>query len=131
MLYTMELRRKAADALKKWKQRKNHRPLIIEGLRQVGKSYVALSFAKANYDDVVFFDFRHDKSLEDVFQNPRRRMEKWHLQKRLQQGIAPIPSIAYINWLVAISLSVIITILCHNMLFCSYWSKRKRKLKQI
>lgn len=69
-LYTMELRRKAADALKKWKQRKNHRPLIIEGLRQVGKSYVALSFAKANYDDVVFFDFRHDKSLEDIFQNP-------------------------------------------------------------
>lgn len=65
----MELKRKATSYLSSWKERKNHKPLVIEGLRQVGKSYTALSFAKRNYENVLFLDFRHDKSLSDIFQN--------------------------------------------------------------
>ena len=41
----MEIKRKAYDYLLKWKDRKNHKPIIVEGLRQVGKSYIVNKFA--------------------------------------------------------------------------------------
>ena len=41
----MDLKRKAYQALLEWKQKNNHKPLIVEGQRQVGKSYIVLKFA--------------------------------------------------------------------------------------
>lgn len=67
----MELARKATLALLKWKKDPGHKPIIIEGLRQVGKSYTALSFAKANYKNYVFFDFRHNRALQTIFENAK------------------------------------------------------------
>ena len=63
----MEIRRKAYQKLVEWKKRKDHKPLIVEGLRQVGKSYIVDKFAKENYDNVITFDFRHRKELTTVF----------------------------------------------------------------
>lgn len=50
----MERKRKATSFLSSWKERKNHKPLVIEGLRQVGKSYTALSFARSHYENVLY-----------------------------------------------------------------------------
>ena len=63
----MEIRRKAYQSLVEWKSRKNHKPLIVEGLRQVGKSYIVAKFAKENYSNAIIFDFRHRKELATVF----------------------------------------------------------------
>lgn len=63
----MELRRKAYDRLLEWKNRKNHKPIIVEGLRQVGKSYIVSKFAEENYNNVITFDFRHNKELINLF----------------------------------------------------------------
>ena len=41
--------------------------MIVEGLRQVGKSYIVEKFAKENYDNVITFDFRHRKELAAIF----------------------------------------------------------------
>ena len=65
----MELRRKAYQQLVKWKQRENHKPLIVEGLRQVGKSYLVDRFAKENYENVVVFDFRYNQKTRGFFQD--------------------------------------------------------------
>ncbi|MBQ3791660.1 MAG: AAA family ATPase, partial [Clostridia bacterium] len=54
---SVELRRKAYSLLTEWKNRKNHKPLIVVGLRQVGKSYLVSKFAKENYPNVITFDF--------------------------------------------------------------------------
>ncbi len=63
----MEIRRKAYQKLEEWKNRANHKPLIVEGLRQVGKSYIVDKFAKGHYDNVITFDFRHRKELTGIF----------------------------------------------------------------
>lgn len=63
------LYRKAYNDLKKWKNKKNHLPLIIRGLRQIGKSFLAEKFAYENYDknNVIVLDFRHNKNLDIIF----------------------------------------------------------------
>ena len=63
----MEIRRKAYKKLEEWKCRKDHKPLIVEGLRQVGKSYIVDKFARENYSNVITFDFRHRKELTAIF----------------------------------------------------------------
>ncbi len=63
----MEIRRKAYSKLLEWKNRTNHKPLIVEGLRQVGKSYVVGKFAIENYRNVITYDFRYNKKLAVVF----------------------------------------------------------------
>ena len=63
----MELKRKVYSDLLKWKNDPNHKPLIVEGLRQVGKSYIVNKFAKENYSNVIIFDFRHKKELRNIF----------------------------------------------------------------
>ena len=63
----MEIRRKAYAKLAEWKNRKNHRPLIVEGLRQVGKSYLVSKFASENYRNVITYDFRYQKELRGIF----------------------------------------------------------------
>ncbi len=63
----MDLKRKAYQALLGWKQKDNHKPLIVEGQRQVGKSYIVLKFAQENYENVIVYDFRHNSALKTVF----------------------------------------------------------------
>ena len=63
----MEIRRKAYDELIKWKSKVNHKPLIVEGLRQVGKSFIVNKFAKENYKNVIVYDFRYNKDIREIF----------------------------------------------------------------
>ena len=63
----MDFKRKAYDQLMDWKKRKGHKPLIVEGLRQVGKSYIVAKFAEENYENSILLDFRHRKELRLCF----------------------------------------------------------------
>lgn len=62
-----DFKRKIYDELIKWKNDSNRVPLIIHGLRQVGKSYIVNKFAHENYENVIVYDFRHNKSLRKIF----------------------------------------------------------------
>ena len=42
--------RKVYEYLRNWKESKYRKPLIIQGSRQVGKTYVILEFGKENYN---------------------------------------------------------------------------------
>ena len=63
----MEIKRKAYTKLVEWKQRKDHKPLIVQGLRQVGKSYIVNKFALENYKNIITYDFRYRKELNTIF----------------------------------------------------------------
>ena len=51
------LKRKIEDTLTQWKNTPNHKPLVIMGIRQCGKTFIAQHFAKANYKTVVYINF--------------------------------------------------------------------------
>ena len=51
------LKRKIEDTLIQWKNTPNHKPLVIMGIRQCGKTFIAQHFAEANYKTVVYINF--------------------------------------------------------------------------
>ncbi len=53
--------------LEQWKASKYRKPLIVQGARQVGKTYAILEFGKVNYDNVAYFNFQTNPALEKTF----------------------------------------------------------------
>ena len=63
--FIIVLRRKTYDKLLEWKKR-DHKPLLIKGQRQVGKTFIIREFAK-NYSNYVEIDFRSDIYAREAF----------------------------------------------------------------
>ena len=61
------LKRKMEQKLLEWKHTKNHKPLIIKGCRQCGKTFSVLEFAKKNYKHVVYLNFFENPDYASVF----------------------------------------------------------------
>lgn len=61
------LKRKIEQKLTNWKQTANHKPLIIKGCRQCGKTFSVLDFAKKNYKNVVYLNFYENPDYAAVF----------------------------------------------------------------
>ena len=62
----MYYRRKIDDYLKKWKEDPSHKPLIVKGARQIGKTESLLHFAKTNYENVVYINFALEKKFINI-----------------------------------------------------------------
>ena len=60
-------KRKIYNQLLNWKNQQSHKPLIIKGLRQIGKTTIVTKFANENYESVIILDFRKDFSLHKIF----------------------------------------------------------------
>ncbi|MGN0714721.1 MAG: ATP-binding protein [Anaerovoracaceae bacterium] len=61
------LKRKIEQSLTEWKNTVNHKPLIIKGCRQCGKTFSVLDFAKKNYKHVVYLNFFENPDYASVF----------------------------------------------------------------
>jgi predicted AAA+ superfamily ATPase len=53
--------------LEQWKESKYRKPLLLQGARQVGKTYSILEFGRAHYDNVAYFNFETDPKLQETF----------------------------------------------------------------
>ena len=61
------LRRKIQDTLLQWKNTPGHKPLVIKGCRQCGKTFSVREFAKKNYKHEVYLNFLQDSSYASIF----------------------------------------------------------------
>ena len=61
------LKRKIEQSLVQWKNSPNHKPLIIKGIRQCGKTFSVLNFAENNYENVIYINFFENPNYADVF----------------------------------------------------------------
>ena len=50
-----------------WKNRP-HKPLVIMGLRQIGKTYLAKKFGEEFYESVIYLDFRSNLAVHKAFE---------------------------------------------------------------
>lgn len=57
----------AIEKLYKWKNSKRRKPLIIEGARQVGKTWLMKKFGKQAYADTVYINFDSNSRMADLF----------------------------------------------------------------
>ena len=60
--------RKIIDYLERWKENKYRKPLILQGARQVGKTYSILEFGRTHYENVAYFNFETNPRLADTFE---------------------------------------------------------------
>lgn len=59
--------RKIISYLEEWKSSQHRKPLILQGARQVGKTYSILEFGRTHYENVAYFNFETDPKLNETF----------------------------------------------------------------
>ena len=59
--------RTAIEKMKKWKDSRFRKPLIIEGARQVGKTWLMKEFGRQFYQKTVYINFDSNKQMKDLF----------------------------------------------------------------
>ena len=80
------LKRKIETVLKNWKDTNGHKPLVIKGCRQCGKTFSVRQFARENYDHVIYLNFYENKSYASVFSGS---LEVDHLTMLLSALLGP------------------------------------------
>lgn len=61
------LQRKITQRLIDWKNTSDHKPLIIKGCRQCGKTFSVMDFAKKYYKNVIYLNFFENPDYASVF----------------------------------------------------------------
>ncbi|GAP71256.1 ATPase [Candidatus Symbiothrix dinenymphae] len=62
------MKRKIYDELVKWKNKPNRMPLIVNGARQVGKSFILKEFGEHEFDNCIIVNLETDKALVEKFE---------------------------------------------------------------
>jgi predicted AAA+ superfamily ATPase len=75
------MKRDIYEKLLEWKSSKERKPLILRGVRQVGKTYTLQEFGRKEYENTAYFNFEEDPALDDFF----------------QQKLDPVPIIANLS----------------------------------
>lgn len=61
------MERDALEQLRAWKEKKRRKPLIVEGARQVGKTWLLKEFGHTCYEQVAYVNFEEQKHLRTLF----------------------------------------------------------------
>ena len=83
------LNRDIWDKLKEWKDR-DHYPLVIRGLRQIGKTYIVEEFGKQYYKNFVYLDLRANRSVHSAFEGD------FSVDRMVMSISAAIPSVRFL-----------------------------------
>lgn len=62
------MNRKITSFLEAWKESAHRKPLILQGARQVGKTYSILEFGRTHYENVAYFNFETHPKLNETFE---------------------------------------------------------------
>ena len=60
--------RRILGFLESWKGNAHRKPLILQGARQVGKTYSILEFGRTHYENVAYFNFETNPKLNKTFE---------------------------------------------------------------
>lgn len=65
------MRRFILDDLVKWKNSKYRKPLILKGVRQVGKTWILKEFGKLYYENTAYFNFDENIEYREFFEKTK------------------------------------------------------------
>ncbi|MDZ4667546.1 MAG: DUF4143 domain-containing protein [bacterium] len=63
------MKREAYQKLVEWKSKSNRKPLILQGARQVGKTWLTKEFGKNEFEQIAYFNFESNLTIHGAFQN--------------------------------------------------------------
>lgn len=61
------MERSIYSSLKKWKESPTRKPLILQGARQVGKTYILKEFGAREYSEVVYINCDDNNDMQNIF----------------------------------------------------------------
>ncbi|MCL2521387.1 MAG: AAA family ATPase [Erysipelotrichales bacterium] len=67
----MAMKRKALKKMLEWKKSENRKPLILEGARQVGKTWLMQEFGKNYFTDMLYINFDKDIKYKNFFEDTK------------------------------------------------------------
>lgn len=67
----MDIQRNIINQLLGWKNSKHRQPLILQGARQIGKSWIVQEFGRQHYQHTAIFNFDRQPELASVFQQTK------------------------------------------------------------
>lgn len=67
----MEIKRRALEQLAEWKIKSSRKPLLLTGIRQVGKTWLLKHFGKKYFVDTAYFNFERQEELSQFFRTTR------------------------------------------------------------
>jgi uncharacterized protein len=76
------MRNKSIQHLHEWKNNPDRKPLIIQGIRQVGKTWLLKQFGEVSFESVAYFNFDKQPELKQFFlstKDPKRIIENLSL----------------------------------------------------
>ena len=88
------MERKIVNDLLAWKNNPDKLPLLLQGARQVGKTYILLSFGKEYYKNVAYFSMEESNEITAIFErdlNPERIVRE--LAANRGQTIFPVDTL--------------------------------------
>ena len=65
------MRRIVIDKLISWKKSEHRKPLILKGVRQVGKTWLLKEFGKKYYENTAYFNFDEQSELKQYFETTK------------------------------------------------------------
>ena len=63
----MRIKRDIIDKFKDWKDAEKHKPILLKGARQIGKTWAMEEFGRECFDYTAKFDFDRQKELLSAF----------------------------------------------------------------
>jgi predicted AAA+ superfamily ATPase len=60
--------REKINELLEWKESQNRTPLILRGVRQVGKTWLMKEFGEKHYEKVVYINFENNEPMRMLFE---------------------------------------------------------------
>lgn len=84
------MERYAMEQLVQWNKRKNRKPLILKGARQVGKTWLMKEFGKRYFKYTAYVNFDNNKHMEDVF-NLDYDIERIIMAINIETGVKIVP----------------------------------------
>ncbi len=85
------MKRLMMDRLIQWKQSKERKPLLLKGVRQVGKTHLLKEFGRRNFREYHYFNFEKQPDLAKIFEhdlNPQRILNElsFYIDRPIQIG---------------------------------------------
>lgn len=77
------MKRLIMDDLIAWKNSDNRKPLILQGARQVGKTWAIMELGRSEFDDIAYVNFLDDENMRRIFEgdlNPSRLLDAIRIQ---------------------------------------------------
>ncbi len=73
------MERYCTQKLKEWKNKKERKPLLVKGARQVGKTYILKHFGQTSFPHFHYFNFEKQQELHPIFEknlDPKRIVQE-------------------------------------------------------